>query len=368
MLRSAAATSSTRNVAVLAGTGFNQQFLDLAPDNPLGDWRSLLRATAQELGVPGPWEHKHWESSAGLTLVWEELVVSMVSRGFILPGTKDRVGRFAMQAGQAETFAKKAAQKVLKASVPGRPKPNTPDIVLPVADFISLNFEAFWSSELARPDLEAKRRVAHRIRLASKSISPEREVRRLYFRQRTVDGMTLWFPNGHVSGPRDSLRLGLRDFGFHPKALHDAVNKTKAWELQTLGTDAGLTGDAAYHRLLAALSESNDAGPADHWVTPFLIRPLFILGTALSPAEQGIWWLLAQRHRNSARVNNPAPVYILLKANTMSDQDKVFWENRPLGVLPIWCETWEQGWAEVAEVMEKVSANFHGTITRGAGQ
>jgi hypothetical protein len=153
----------------------------------------------------------------------------------------------------------------------------------------------------------------------------------------------VWFPNGCVKAPL-TIRLGLRDYGSAAYAVNQAYHALKQWERQS-----GVQGLPAAQLLSASegrpdLSELLDEPPLRlTWVAEFIYRPLFFAGVGLSEQESGMWWLLAQRARNMARVGAPTNVYALVHANDRPD----FWSKRPFGVQPITCSDWDGGWDEM---------------------
>ena len=97
------------------------------------------------------------------------------------------------------------------------------------------------------------------------------------------------------------------------------------------------------------------------WVAEFLYRPLVFAGVGLTDQESGLWWLLAQRARNLARVRIPASgsVRILMRrANGgRGDSDReAFWATRPFGIEPVYCDDWDEGWDRIMEMTEKYFA------------
>lgn len=122
----------------------------------------------------------------------------------------------------------------------------------------------------------------------------------------------VWFPHGTVKRA-DTLRLGFRDYGFQPIAYHQGFQTFKAWERKVLqNVTSSLSGTGRYEKVLAALQkmdrESHDMKravvAADHWVTRFMLSDVTIIGARLGPAETGLHWLLVQRGRNLARIED----------------------------------------------------------------
>ncbi len=85
------------------------------------------------------------------------------------------------------------------------------------------------------------------------------------------------------------------------------------------------------------------------WVAEFLYRPVFIGGLGLSQDESGLWWLITQRARNLALIDpvNRPPIYIL---KNVKDADIDFWRHKPMGVIPIECHDWNEGWDKMLEM------------------
>lgn len=79
------------------------------------------------------------------------------------------------------------------------------------------------------------------------------------------------------------------------------------------------------------------------WVSEVLYRPLAIAGCGLSDSETGLWHLLRERQRYQARLpaTQQKPVRILL---SQADSRCDFWQARPLGIEPLFCSDWDEGW------------------------
>jgi hypothetical protein len=169
----------------------------------------------------------------------------------------------------------------------------------------------------------------------------------------------VWFPNGYIGNPR-SLRLGMREFGFQPVAIHTAFNALKKFEREA-GTFEQRKGFVQAAQGQATLNGFIGGTPLPlTWVTELLYRPVCFAGAGMSESEVGLWWLMVQRARNLARVplNSRPPAAILVKHD---DPRLPFWRNKPCGIEPLICFTWDEGWAQVeawAEGMQKATGGL----------
>ena len=207
------------------------------------------------------------------------------------------------------------------------------------ATVISLNFDNCWSGP-----------TGYAFSPSSDAFKPgtlnKNEAGRLknYMFEVNTPEKIIWFPNGSVQSP-STIRMGLYDYGSQAHALKIAFNGIKAHEKaveKKLGTDDWRQVGPIIEAELAKIPAEQDRRIAN-WVAHFLYRPIYMAGVGLSHSETGLWWLLAQRARNLARVplqNRPATV-ILADANTTS---RSVWANRPCGVEALYCENWDHGW------------------------
>lgn len=123
----------------------------------------------------------------------------------------------------------------------------------------------------------------------------------------------IWFPNGTVLCPK-SIRMGLHDYGRSLTSIKKAFRKLKRWERGLLGPTKA-SSPAEFESIKAELRQSSEL---EHnlsrllgepeipltWIAEFMYRPLWFAGVGLSSQESGLWWLLAQRARNTARLSN----------------------------------------------------------------
>ena len=322
--------SISKKPLLVVGTGVNKWLLPVTYHGPLTDWSKLLAGVAEKVGV-----EVNCELTVPPTVVWEEILLEMVRKNKAPTATK------------AERNARIIAKKILEQdSMAARAHSDIQCEILnwPVSDIVCLNFEAFWIP---------KKETWHRNGGPKKNfLGANIEVERLY-RRITIHDKQIWFPNGNIQRA-DSLRLGLRDFGFQASALKYAFDEFKSWEKKIVGGDLKKRG--AYLKLLHSLAKSPDAIPeADNWVRPFMLRPVIFCGVGLSESEQGLWWLLAQRARNFARLSNSPKVYILQNEQCISKARWQKWNAKPLGIEPIWCRDWCKGWASIKEKTDLLS-------------
>ena len=158
-----------------------------------------------------------------------------------------------------------------------------------------------------------------------------------------------WFPNGHVKNT-SAIRMGLSDYGAQPHAIKHAFSSIKAGEPKPSKTGALTDWSDYFEHLVHQFSQPIDQQDDQlrNWVAHFLYRPLYFAGVGLSEHETGLWWLLAQRARNFARIpkqDRPETV-VLVNAK---DPRCAFWAMRPFGVEALVCDDWDQGWERLRE-------------------
>ena len=172
----------------------------------------------------------------------------------------------------------------------------------------------------------------------------------------------VWYPNGNIRNA-NSIRMGLHDFGEQPHAIKQAFSELKVFERQTLNAKKNPIDNriwenyfkSIYNQLhmipdLSKFFKNNESALPITWVTEFLYRPLLFVGVGLSDAEIGIWWLLCQRQRIFARIlkKNRPSTRILVKRG----EREAFWQSRPFGVEPIFCDDWDEGWDQIDVLYE----------------
>lgn len=218
---------------------------------------------------------------------------------------------------------------------------------LPWRHVISLNFDALWveyglggSVELLpRPSASSKQRIALRYRVIYKDDQRQ---------------MTVWYPHGTLDLP-GSICLGLRDYGGLMPQANAAFVHYKAWERQQLpGSRLSSQEWRPVREKLQSLLAGDQSDPPVSSVSLMLTHPLIFLGCGLSRPEWGLWWVLNQRQRNLARVGSLEPSVFVLKGS--KDRNE-FWDSRPAGVVPLWCDDWDAGWRRVCDAVDMNSSN-----------
>jgi hypothetical protein len=304
-------------------------------------------------------------SPKSMTLAWEELLLRMGREGYLRPAPPNKQREWvppqSRQGNEVEADARRAAA-VLIASAQTQPLHQWGRARLfrnlPVSDVISLNFDLTWA-ELANA------RFTKRYRTHEDNLVTATEYNRLYWHLRLPEGPRVWFPNGSALPGGPKIRLGLRDFGLHMHALAQAFSAFKRWE-NSARNELGLTHPNRGGKELLRHFDSG-AGlhfeDANHWVSRFMLQPLYILGAGLSPEEQGLWWLLVQRARNLARAEAPHEVHILLNRATATSKEKEFWNRNTEIIKPFWCEDWDNGWTQVIQI---IRGNASRPLTKAA--
>ena len=340
--------------ALILGSGFHRHvFGEQRRSNQhqsLYDWHSLIDATAERMHVACP------SRQQPPVLRWETLIGRAIREGFRdADGTSQ--SPHVLPAYQVEIAAKKQVAQVLGESSADYPISTRASIPRQShwGCVISLNFDHAWNPELDHRSL----RLMPKPRETSKSASfTAREVIRLNASIAPDASAShkhtprVWFPNGSILRP-SSIRMGLHDYGDAPGAIRLAFNQIKAWERNFLGVTSARY-QPGFEALAAALRFTSEqeasllpfldlpALPLS-WVAEFLYRPLYFAGVGLSEQETGLWWLLAQRVRNLARVAG-SPDNARVRILVHRDDRPAFWATRPFGIESIQCADWDEGW------------------------
>jgi hypothetical protein len=313
---------------IVLGTGFHQQNTGKR-DSPITSWAALLTKTAERLGA----EAGLSVATLGPTLFWENLVLALT-------------GGNTAAANQSERRARQTVAQILAEEIRGYPKASADSTLsqaLRDTDVLSLNFDSVWAPRAVRPRLKS---------VKDRELGRHASQRLYYFLRN--GHQKIWFPNGTTRSPQ-SLRLGLRDFGLQAHELRVAFGRFKKWEQGIVArrTPAPL-GLSDYKNVVSELTQL-DGKSADTWVTHFMLRPVLFLGVGLSRDEHGLWWLIAQRARNLARVEHPPAIKILRKKCCDEKEGLLdFWNSKPLGVEPVWCpdDSWPAGWQAARELLD----------------
>lgn len=295
---------------IVIGSGLHKQVLGEC--TPLSSWDCLLRAVAKENKIkPNMPLCAH-----DPVLAWEQLVAEQAS------GRGD--------AAKEERVLKKSLCRILDDEAKEVQSEYSKDKVIAQLSqtlkqggvhLVSLNFDHLAHSGLGKElSVDKFLKICRSDKIkdpASKSESVSiksvrmEDLKLLYGRKivapRTTESCsTIWHPHGHV-GRLESLRLGMRDYGFLPQSYFFAFEEFKKWERSVASK---LEGAKRYNKLKQALWEMDSAQtnkspvtPADNWVTRFMLYPVDFIGVGLSQVEIGLRWLLVQRARNFAKVN-----------------------------------------------------------------
>lgn len=321
---------------LVIGSGFHSWVLG-RPSTPLSSWDALIEEVATEMKVSLP------SVTLSPVLRWEKLLELAATDGYQHPidGTKwVTAGTHAVN--EIEPHAKVALKHVIERHEKKYPYQSV-KARFPMSDIfatvISLNFDNCWSG----PTGYAFSPSSDAFKSGTLNKNEAGRLKNYMFEMNNPEKI-IWFPNGSVLSP-STIRMGLYDYGSQAHALKIAFNRIKAYEKaveRKLGTDDWLRVGPVIEAELAKSPDAQDQRVAN-WVAHFLYRPIYLAGVGLSSDETGLWWLLAQRARNLARVpleNRPATV-ILADANTTS---RSLWANRPCGVEALYCENWDHGW------------------------
>ena len=330
---------------IVIGSGLHKQVL--GEDSLLSSWDQLLRTLAKEnkitpnlpLCAVDPvlaWEQLVAERAAGRGVAAKEEKLLKKSLCSLLKNAAEKV--------QAQYSSDKVIQQLGQTLKQGG------------IHLVSLNFDHLAHAGLGKElsvDRFLKAFRADKIQdpvsksgsVSLKSLQIE-DFKLLYGRKIIASPSTetcsaIWHPHGHVSRI-DSLRLGMRDYGFLPQSYFCAYQEFKKWE----GVVAGkLDGAAKYKKLIQALEEmdavqgsKSPVSPADNWVTRFMLYPVDFIGVGLSQVEIGMRWLLVQRARNFAKVSPeevPPVIYHDVKAINFPGV-----QSHPIDLTPLFHERW----------------------------
>jgi hypothetical protein len=321
---------------LVIGSGFHSWVLG-KPSTPLSSWDALIEEVSTVMKVSLP------SVALSPVLRWERLLELAASDGYQHPADGTHwVAAGTHAVSVIELHAKLALKHVIEQHARKYPHQSVKarfPMSETFATVISLNFDNCWSG----PTGYAFSPSSDAFRKGSLNKNEAGRLKNYMFEMKKPEKI-FWFPNGSIQNA-STIRMGLYDYGSQAHALKVAFNGIKAHEKEVeerLGTDDWIKVGPAIEAELAKIPAEQDPRIAN-WVAHFLYRPIYMAGVGLSQAETGMWWLLAQRARNLARVplqNRPATV-ILADSNTTL---RPLWANRPCGVEALYCENWDHGW------------------------
>jgi hypothetical protein len=319
---------------LVIGSGFHRWVLGNTT-TPLTDWNALISETASRMRVALP------SSDLPPVLRWERLIETAATDGYQPSEKLSWVSSTNDQAYKVEVYARKIVAQILCEERDRYPqksrRANYPknDIW---GSVISLNFDISWLGQEDNKGYNSISSVEH-----SGIKSSERKRLGTHIQIGEDLETKVWFPNGSVLRP-SSIRMGLHDYGTQPHAIKSAFSHLKKYEYRVVPTTVENRWAILRPLLVNAISRGDE--DLNTWVADFLYRPLFFAGVGLSESEIGLWWLLVQRARNLMKVkpeDKPSTV-VLVDANCSS---RSFWNTRPCGIEPIYCDNWDYGWDEL---------------------
>lgn len=326
---------------LVIGSGFHSWVLG-RPSTPLSNWDSLIDEVAAELKVSVP------SNTLTPVLRWEKLLEIASSNGFQHPLDSTKwINKSTIAVSKIEPHAKNALKKVIQAHAvkyPYRSSRAQFPLEKAFASVISLNFDHCWLGQTNFIFGSQRQNVSS----GGLTVS---EVGRLrnYIQPMHENEKVVWFPNGSVVEPM-TIRMGLYEYGAQAHALKSAFNLIKEFEKEAekkLGTNDWMDLGPVLEEELSKNPLNQDIRLAN-WVAQFLYRPIFFAGVGLSQSETGLWWLLAQRARNFARVlpKQRPPTVVLMHAK---NEQRALWANRPCGIEAMYCDNWDHGWEMLLE-------------------
>ena len=315
------------------GTGFLHQLLPKIQDlttsqqrklNPLLNWSSLLNEVALRHSLRDSFNPDLAKCIP--TLQWDEMV-----RIFSAQSPEK------MACHEAEDKLKKTVIEILKdaqheAQEHGLLDTHKLEVLLDVSGdhLVSLNFDSLL--------LGVNK---------SKPVIPDKQNHLLHFKQ---NDKTFWFPHGSIE-KKESIRLGLRQYGFMPNSWDEYFRNFKAFERGFTDDNRSSLTPEQFNSLAQSLANGEEV-PGKLLVGHLLLAPLIFFGVGLSDAEWGWWWLLNQRARNLAKIdrNLRPPTIIVIEKD---DPRRGFWSLCPAGVSPIYVDDWDMGWEMLLEWLSK---------------
>jgi hypothetical protein len=308
------------------GTGLTRQLLGDGGESkhhkPLICWHGLLQEVAEGAGVPNLCKSGFAEKPI---LLWEEMVRACVAKS-----VGGREGRVA--AANAEKKLKGVAAKILtECAEESRKVIKSAEVSRLIENLgphvVSLNFD----------DLVFRGRAT---RIPSSPALPE--IRRIDVV--SSDFGKIWHPHGCVARP-DSIRLGLREYGFLPQMWDARFRRFKAFE-RDAARKCGF--DNIDHGATVRFLVEREVESEDDIIFQLMLAPLIFFGVGLRGSEWGLWWVLNQRARNLARISErDRPPTVIVRHHV--DEDSCFWRSHPADVRPIFVADWEQGWKVMIE-------------------
>ncbi len=325
---------------LVIGSGFHSWVLGKS-NTPLSNWNKLIDEVAESLSLATP------SHTLNPVLRWEKLLENASNDGFkpSAPGST-WIEKQSLKISEIEPYAKNAVKDVLERFLHCYPN-NSARSLFPISEYfgsvISLNFDHCWIGGTNFKYQPTGDKTKYEKLYQS-------EIDRLhnYITKDSHPLTKVWYPNGSLKSP-GTIRMGLYDYGTKPYSIKEAFNNIKSFENQAYKEIGSDDWDLYEHLLEKAISENNSL--VNNWVSDFLYRPIYFAGAGLSESETGLWWLLAQRARNFAKLGTRErpPTYVLTNAK---DPRHEFWANRPCGVDTITCTNWDIGWEMI---MDKVN-------------
>jgi hypothetical protein len=286
---------------IVVGTGFHRQVLG-HDNSPLSSWSNLLEKLSKDFQVDYT-----LPTLSNPVMLWEQMLCNIAKhcdQGKIQKSASEEEKKLKNIVCNA---LKDISQKIYQSGIYDN-NFLSDKITNSSIHLLSLNFDS-----LAYAKLKPKKQTITDGKSAWFDRTTQEGVRKsdaklLYDRficKNQNNHSTVWHPHGHLSR-KESLVLGMRDYGFLPPSYFYAFNQFKQWEREISGASHGLE---KYQKLLQALASFDEktetkgiTHSADHWVTRFMLYPLTFVGVGLSKVEIGMRWLLVQRARNFRNV------------------------------------------------------------------
>lgn len=235
-----------------------------------GEWAELLRSVSGALGYPLDDISRR---PGSFLAAWEQMVTESADKQGIEPFQAEYAlhKHVAMELRKLEIDANRLTlyQEIIKAGF---------------SDIVSLNFDRRLALSFGKTRF-----------IAGPRRPPEGPSGRTLYRHDVVTpanggGETrIWYPHGDTKR-MDTLRLGVRKYGFHLGLIRERLGiEDNAWRQRSWGTSDWES--------WTDIKAGDDEG-MDTWVDLAMARPLVFLGCGLGSDEWSIWWLLLARCRD----------------------------------------------------------------------
>jgi hypothetical protein len=336
--------SGQRRVIPVVGSGFNLQ-----ASRKSSDWVALLIEIGRTLGLSESDMEVTQLKRVSTTAVWEDFISKVATRKNQAASAVESALKRVVQTSLTTFEAQHKTLPFYKAFLD-----------LGFRDIVSLNFDRTLSlQEKGKVVSSSLKRDDPRL---SQFANYARYVVTLFRRTElaNVHKTRVWYPHGDTKN-RDTIKLGIREYGIYIKSLEQAANLCLEEEISFLIShqynyyyDPSIFNMHDYQYYRGLWSEEIRSHPELNWVWLLLNTPVVFLGCGLSWDEWPLWWLLHQRARNIARlpIEEREPVFVFWNVESEENKPMTEWLlRRPVDAVLLPCGNWSDGWNKIMEVL-----------------